>query len=166
MKKLLAFIALILCLQLNCEAQPKIRIKQTSMENRQGFFPLNTEFKKGKRYYSEENQYYLIFQEDGNLVVYKAKGPGGNAIWSSNTMGVAMKKCVFQQDGNLVLYDYNNQPRWNAFSDDDRKKDRGQFQKFTPRYMVIQSDGNLVLYSAAYPATDVLRWASDSGEKN
>ncbi len=72
-----------------------------------------SEFKPNdhNKMYSSNGQYYLVFQTDGNLVMYKE---GGEKRWASNdyysfhyrpyalnTAG----KLVFQTDGNMVIYD-------------------------------------------------------------
>jgi len=52
-------------------------------------------------------------QSDGNFVLYT--GPGGSAVWSTNTSGHTNNP-VFepQDDGNLVLYE-NGLPIWALF---------------------------------------------------
>jgi len=46
-------------------------------------------------------EYYLILQEDGNLVLYNAED---EPIWSTGTVGSGAESLVMQSDGNLVLY--------------------------------------------------------------
>jgi hypothetical protein len=56
----------------------------------------------------------LIFQTDGNLVFYRADGPGGGpwrACWGSNTVGSGYKM-VYQNDGNLVVYSSSGGAVW------------------------------------------------------
>lgn len=61
---------------------------------------------------SQANPYVkLIFQSDGNLVIYNSSG---SPLWATNTWGRACSSnCVaaFQNDGNLVLYQ-NGAPYW------------------------------------------------------
>ncbi len=89
--------------------------------------------KRGDYLTSLNGQYRLILQRDGNLVLY---GPREQALWSSNTQGMPIEKCIMQGDGNLVLYLSNGQPVWSSN---------------TPRYpgafLALQSDGNLVIFS-------------------
>jgi len=46
----------------------------------------------------------LVFQSDGNLVLYCARPWGWIARWSSETWGQPVDRCIMQDDGNLVLY--------------------------------------------------------------
>ena len=146
---------------------PKIRVPnkpaetpEQQMAKRQGFFPMNTRFEKDKPYYSEDKRYYLAFQPDGNLVIYKVAG--SKAIWQSGTSGTAIKSCVFQGDGNLVLYGYTGKAMWAA----GRNQKLGSFTSSGPKFMVMQNDGNLVIYDNTYPSTSSPMWASNSFEKN
>lgn len=52
---------------------------------------------------------YLVFQNDGNLVIY---GDSWSAIWSTSTGGIGAVHAVMQNDGNFVLYNKNNQSVW------------------------------------------------------
>ena len=54
-----------------------------------------------KKLYSPNGKYYLIFQSDGNLVIYTDKN---SATWSSGTYGNSSAVLVLQKDGNLVIY--------------------------------------------------------------
>jgi len=146
------------------------------MDKKQGVFKPNTSFEKDKRYLSEDKRYALIFQSDGNLVVYKIAGM--KAIWNSHTNGRAVKSCVFQGDGNLVMYDYANKAVWDARTDASRRAEakKSWMERIFPRdtftpvavgnWMTMQSDGNLVIYSGAYPNPYSVIWASNSFEKN
>ena len=90
-------------------------------------------FVKGKKIFSENNDYYLIFQTDGNLVMYS--NGFKNDIWSSATAGRG-KSAIFQDDGNLVIYDSSNRPVYStgvSSSNIDR--------------LSVQNDGNIVIYN-------------------
>lgn len=90
-------------------------------------------FNKEEKNYSASGEYYLVFQHDGNLVMYyRSKS---NPIWSSNTQGRG-DRAVFQQDGNLVVYDQNNIA---VFATNRTNRD---IDKLT-----VQDDGNLVIYT-------------------
>ena len=54
---------------------------------------------------------YLVFQGDGNLVVYKSTGV---AAWSTGTNGHPQDMMVLQLDGNLVIYDVDGVPLWSS----------------------------------------------------
>jgi len=70
--------------------------------------------------YTPNKQYYLVFQNDGNLVMYKE---GGVKIWASNdstehkyALNTA-DKLVFQTDGNMVIYDKDGKALWSSDTD-------------------------------------------------
>jgi len=94
------------------------------------------ELKKGDNLTSANNRYQLIFQRDGNLVLY---GPRNRALWSSNTQGRPVEKCIMQTDGNLVLYLPGGQAIWNS-----------KTYRFPGSFLWLQNDGNLVLYAPAW----------------
>ena len=76
-------------------------------------------------------QYFLIFQTDGNLVLYKN---GSQAIWSSGTAGSGATDAWMQADGNFVIYN-NGRPVWQSNT------------AGTPNpFLSLQADGNLVVY--------------------
>ena len=77
------------------------------------------------------NKYNLIFQNDGNLVLYH---PNSNPIWATGTEGRAAKMSV-QADGNVVLYDFSNQPIWATNTTGN-----------PGAVLTLQTDGNLVVY--------------------
>jgi hypothetical protein len=58
---------------------------------------------QNRKYWSNNNRYYLIFQNDGNLVLYNRSG---GSIWDSKTSDRG--KSGFQDDGNLVVYTPRN----------------------------------------------------------
>jgi hypothetical protein len=171
MKKLLTLLLLFICIEPIAQTQKDVKDAE-AMYKRQGFFRPNTVFEKNKKYYSEDNRYYLVFQEDGNLVVYKM----GKAVWHTHTNGKAIKKCVFQGDGNLVLYNYNDKAIWAAFTE---QYDNLIVKKSTLPVLVMQSDGNLVIYNSWFrynynyvkPFTPgaknlMISWSSGTNEKN
>jgi hypothetical protein len=80
-------------------------------------------------------------QTDGNLVLYN---PYGTAIWATNKSGRHLK---LHSDGCLAEVDYAGNWVWAAANTCNRGGNR----------LVVQSDGNLVLYS---PSGAV--WASNT----
>ena len=50
----------------------------------------------------------LVYQNDGNLVLY---GPSG-ALWASNTVGQPPGFATMQDDGNVVVYRADGVPIW------------------------------------------------------
>lgn len=75
----------------------------------------------------------LIFQGDGNLVVYDEKGA---ARWNSGTWGYTNAYADFQTDGNLVVYTHTGVPLWNS----------GTY-KSPGATLWVQADGNVVIYN-------------------
>ena len=95
----------------------------------------------GERLTSDNQQYTLVLEQNGNLVLYA----GRRALWASNTQGQRVQTCIMQSDGNLVLLLRNGQPVWSTNTTDKP----GSF-------LVLQNDGNLVIYQP-YPV-----WASNT----
>jgi RHS repeat-associated protein len=94
--------------------------------------------------WSEDGQFRLIMQTDGNLVIY---GPSG-VVWASNTSG-ANCRLVLQGDGNLVIYNGNNVATW-ASATSGRPSGS----------LVMQNDGNLVIFgndNSAIWATNIVK---------
>jgi len=60
-----------------------------------------------EHYFSANRQYVLVFQGDGNLVLYGSSG----ALWWTGTIGSDL--CAMQGDGNLVIYN-NGTPTWSS----------------------------------------------------
>ena len=123
----------------------------------------NTHGKQAKR---------LIMQTDGNLVLY---GISGNALWHSRTNGNSGAYLSLQIDGNMVIYK-SGVALWNNGT--VQRPNNLQIINSTLRsgtlyigqkietidrayQLVLQSDGNLVLYSR-----DRVLWASYTQGKN
>jgi hypothetical protein len=105
----------------NCGADLKISTQNGRDEN----------FSRTKKW-TTCNKYNLIFQNDGNLVLYN---PSSNPIWATGTEGKAARMSV-QADGNVVLYDFSNQVIWAT----NTNGNPGAF-------LSLQNDGNLVVYT-------------------
>lgn len=82
---------------------------------------------------SPNGAFTLLYQTDGNLVLY---GPGG-PVWSSDTYGHSAGHTTMQGDGNFVVYDADDIPRW---STDTHGSNGAELR--------VQDDGYLVLVSA------------------
>lgn len=63
---------------------------------------------------SSDGLYRLLYQLDGNLVLYRQSG---GALWASNTAGAAPGRAAMQGDGNLVVYDAPGAPRFHTGTD-------------------------------------------------
>ncbi|MDN3238034.1 hypothetical protein [Pseudomonas sp. WAC2] len=55
--------------------------------------------------------YLLVFQTDGNLVIY---GPNNSVVWASYTQNKGATNAIMQNDGNFVIYDANGTALWNT----------------------------------------------------
>jgi hypothetical protein len=85
---------------------------------------------QGAQLWSDNNQYYLTLQTDGNLVMY---GPGG-AVWATKTGGSGATLAIMQTDGNFVLYNAANKAVWFT-------------QTYRPNStLAVQNDGNVRIY--------------------
>lgn len=82
---------------------------------------------------SPNGRYQLIYQNDGNLVLY---GPGNQALWNSGTWGRSAGRAIIQNDGNLVVYDAGGRSVWHS----------GTWGNAGAR-LALQDDGNLVVYA-------------------
>jgi hypothetical protein len=101
----------------------------------------------------------LVMQNDGNLVLYNN---AGQPVWFTGTSGNPGAKLSLQLDGNMVIYSAGNTPLWQSGTSHNpsylsyvntilqpSRLLRGQWLETADRRykMVLQNDGNLVLYS-------------------
>jgi hypothetical protein len=96
----------------------------------------------GSQLTSASGQYTLLYQDDGNLVIY---GPDGSAIWSTGTNTSNLGEVDMQGDGNFVVYDAGGIAVWSTGTGGN-----------PGAWVIMQDDGNLVVYSASGAAL----WAS------
>ena len=90
---------------------------------------------RGDALHSPNGLYTFTLQTDGNLVLYL----GGEPLWNSNTVGVEPTLCILQPGGNLILMDLvHRRPIWASGSD-----------QHPGSRLVVQDDGNVVLYDPA-----------------
>ncbi|RJQ34965.1 hypothetical protein C4568_01810 [Candidatus Parcubacteria bacterium] len=99
----------------------------------------------GQSIKSCNGRFQLSFQSDGNVVLYE----GSTALWSTQTNTMTAEIFTMQPDGNLVLYaraPYSNQNAiWASGSVPPTGK-RGGGSYGAPAKLVVQNDGNLVVY--------------------
>ena len=81
--------------------------------------------------------YQLIYQTDGNLVLYRGDG---TALWGSGTSGHTPGRAEMQTDGNFVIYDSGGVPQFAT----DTGGNPGAI-------LFLQSDGNAVIANAGNP---------------
>jgi hypothetical protein len=106
-----------------------------------------------ERLVSPNGKFYLLLQEDGNLVVYCSSGICANRkpyYWARHEISEQIRSdyvLAMQDDGNLVIYIGDPSPSapvvWHAGL--TNRPSGGAY------YLIMQSDGNLVIYSGEYP---------------
>jgi hypothetical protein len=115
----------------------------------------------------------MVMQGDGNLVIYNTSN---QPMWDTGTGGHPNAFVRLQTDGNLVVYSSGGAPLWNSQSS-SRPDYLGRVVSQLPttsiypgqslettdrkRKLVLQGDGNLVLYSSGTAI-----WASGTNGKN
>lgn len=96
----------------------------------------------GQSLSSTNGRYRLLYQADGNLVLYD--DVARTAPWTSNSAGATAGQASMQTDGNFVVYDGQGRDRWTTATAGNANA-----------YLVVQSDGNIVVYrSSGQPAWD------------
>jgi hypothetical protein len=102
----------------------------------------------GQHVLSCDGRFELVYQGDGNLVLYRHPGPV--PLWASGTDGYGAGRLVMQGDGNLVVYDPAWAPLWASGTDGN-----------AGAWLAVQTDGNVVVYASdARPL-----WASGTNER-
>jgi hypothetical protein len=88
---------------------------------------------------SNNGEYTLVMQTDGNLVLYSGWPSTPSPVWASNTEwlqpGLRPTHAVMQNDGNFVLYNASGVPAFATATDNHPGS-----------YIVLQDDRNLVVY--------------------
>ena len=95
----------------------------------------NQRLAAGQTLVSTNRRFRLIYQNDGNLVLYDDSDRA--ALWATNTGGTTTGQVLLQGDGNLVVYDAGNVGIFAT----------GTVGNANAR-LLVQNDGNLVLYAA------------------
>ena len=87
----------------------------------------------GESLVSGNSRYRLLYQADGNLVLYDDLDR--SAPWGTNTAGTNPGHALMQTDGNFVIYDALGAALWSTGTTGNANA-----------YLVVQNDGNVVLY--------------------
>jgi len=103
----------------------------------------------------------LVYQTDGNLVLYKhdhSHSPE-HALWATGTNGKGTGHLIIQNDGNLVIYDSGNKPLWASNTPREHKghhdtlrtghalRENQELRSPNGEYRAaMQADGNFVVY--------------------
>jgi len=85
---------------------------------------------------SDNGEFKLIYQTDGNLVLYNSSNA---AVWASNTNGQPAWRTYMQPDGNLVVYSAEGQAIWAS----NTNGNAGAF-------LSLNNYGYLVIYNSSY----------------
>lgn len=100
----------------------------------------NAKLKPGDFISSSDGNYVLIYQNDGNLVMYP------RAIWSTNTFNNNPGDAIIGPQGNFRLRDINTNTYWDTKTGIPVPNPKPVDYK-KPEYKVImQKDRNLVIY--------------------
>ena len=89
----------------------------------------------GESITSGDGRFSLMYQGDGNLVLYRFDGA---PLWHSRTNGTSAGRVVMQSDGNLVVYNGSGGAVWASGT-----------AGYGNSYLLMQNDGNLVIYTSA-----------------
>jgi hypothetical protein len=84
---------------------------------------------------SPNHAYQLLYQTDGNLVLYRGDGV---PLWASGTAGQTPGYVIMQADGNLVIYGPGGVPQYATGTSGNPNA-----------ILSLQNDGNLVIYNTA-----------------
>jgi len=87
----------------------------------------------GQSITSANGRFRLLFQTDGNLVLYD--DVERSAPWSTISVGITPGQVLMQPDGNLVVYDAAGRDHWSTATPGN-----------AGAYLVVQNDGNVVIY--------------------
>jgi pimeloyl-ACP methyl ester carboxylesterase len=89
----------------------------------------------GQEVRSPDARYRLVYQPDGNLVLYRNDGA---PAWSSGTYGQSAGQAYMQRDGNFVVYDAASRPVWHAST-----------YNHPGAYLIVNNSGTITVADAA-----------------
>jgi hypothetical protein len=111
--------------------------------------PRGTDLVRDQRYYNDTRRHYLVWQSDGNLVVYDAND---RFVWGLNLFPAvdfaAIGRVSWQEDGNLAAYTADGNYIWSAM--DVIGGDAALFINEAGTLQIVAGDA--VLWSAVAPA--------------
>lgn len=113
----------------------------------QGTLPIaaGTDITQGARYTSADGEYYLTFQTDGNLVIYRTDG--NQYHWGFDQFGYVLgsaKTARLEQGGNLTLSDGDGAVLWSALR--QSPEDPGVTLRMYQGELVLMSSSGDVLW--------------------
>lgn len=95
--------------------------------------PPGTSLEVGRAYYA--GGHHLIFQTDGNMVLYTNEGA---VVWHTDTYGQGGTQAIMQSDGNFVIYNAQGAALWQTHTGGN-----------PGAYAQIQSNGAFVICNSA-----------------
>jgi hypothetical protein len=99
----------------------------------QDTFPSGAQLDSGESKFSLNQQWRLILQTDGNLVIYNTAT--GVYKWATQTIGSGAIKAIMQEDGQFCLYNAAGELKWTTYT-----RDAGSVAR-------LESDGILAVHS-------------------
>ena len=127
-------------------APPEIQVGPRAQLDKTGWIlPDTTWSMNGTWTISENEEFVLIAQNDGNLVLYQVIGKPPQkrgdsfqykSLWATGTQGKGAS-VVFQTDGNYVVYSKDGVV-WASNTEGTQ-----------PLELIVQNDGNLVIYKSS-----------------
>ncbi|CAF1014410.1 unnamed protein product [Adineta steineri] len=119
--------------------QIKTKLPPFIIQPQRSHLSVGQELRQGEALTSPNGNYYLVMQEDGNLVLYVSeKFVHPNALWKTRTLINGPHRFHVQPDGNLVTYDSRNRSTWASNT---------CCQNAERSYLAMQDDGNVVFYN-------------------
>lgn len=121
---------------------------------------------------SANKKYIAIMQSDGNFVVYPTNNiTTGKELWDSRTNGNPNTGLLVQQDGHVVIYRQNGivlgqDGKYNGDPSKAIWVSNPERSPFSDYVLIMQDDGNLVLYAGTYPKLSDPRFDSFSDSAN
>ncbi len=106
-------------------------------------------FAKEQPVFSCDGKVKLVFQNDGNLVLYEVNG--NKPLWDSRTYNQGATAAVFQNDGNLVVYK-DQMALWDANTGGN-----------PGAVLILQTDFNLVIYRMSGGSIVQALWSTNTG---
>lgn len=127
--------------------------------------------KPGDCLISEKKKFFAILQGDGNFVVYPTSNPSRSTnLWNSHTDGKSISGALVQQDGHMVIYGaggivQGTDGKYNGIPSQSIWISNKETIPFNNYYLIMQDDGNLVLYKGT-PANNIgYQWDAVSDNK-
>ena len=103
--------------------------------------------KVGKKIQSQNGASMLVLNDTGNLEIWCK----GQKVWARHTNDGYVNYLIFKNDGKIYLLGKDNSSRWNT---------KASFTNSKPQMMLIQDDGNVVIYDKCGNR----QWQSGTGE--